>query len=215
MLRLRIRPRGTVRVLFQGNRGHSDSEYNEYNGQPEPHSLAIYGEHIATPEQHIHYLFQESQEEPINTPADPSLVQTLCRETYSCDSIHEPCSICLDSYEEGDELLYMPCRHTFHSACLHRWLHGHNTCPVCRHVLTQEESTIQITVHFPNTRECSSRFTRNQRIGDLMNYIRLTAIEFGISPDILRYQQLAPNLNLSLAEAGLDRDLHLDMRRCV
>jgi len=41
------------------------------------------------------------------------------------------CSICLNDYEEGDELRRLPCTHLFHSPCIDRWLSNHLTCPLC------------------------------------------------------------------------------------
>lgn len=42
------------------------------------------------------------------------------------------CSVCLDDYEEGDELLQVTCGHVFHRACIDHWLKGHRVCPCCR-----------------------------------------------------------------------------------
>lgn len=45
---------------------------------------------------------------------------------------HEQCSICLSSYDEGEQLLTLPCLHFFHSACARTWLGRSKLCPVCR-----------------------------------------------------------------------------------
>lgn len=42
------------------------------------------------------------------------------------------CSVCLDEYEEGDELLQLTCGHVFHRNCIDLWLKGHRVCPCCR-----------------------------------------------------------------------------------
>ncbi|KAJ6299095.1 hypothetical protein OIU76_020133 [Salix suchowensis] len=42
------------------------------------------------------------------------------------------CSICLDSFAEGDELIRLPCDHRFHSACLDPWVRTCGDCPYCR-----------------------------------------------------------------------------------
>ncbi|KAF0896529.1 hypothetical protein E2562_024385 [Oryza meyeriana var. granulata] len=51
------------------------------------------------------------------------------------------CVICLEDYEAGDDLSVMPCsdRHSFHQACLADWLARSRLCPLCRHVLSDEE----------------------------------------------------------------------------
>ncbi|CAL5365861.1 unnamed protein product [Camellia sinensis] len=43
------------------------------------------------------------------------------------------CTICLNEYEEGEELRTLPeCMHCFHVACIDMWLYSCSTCPVCR-----------------------------------------------------------------------------------
>lgn len=46
----------------------------------------------------------------------------------------ESCSVCLDEYEEGDQLLQLTCGHVFHRPCINLWLKGHCVCPCCRWV---------------------------------------------------------------------------------
>lgn len=42
------------------------------------------------------------------------------------------CSICLESFTEGDELIRLPCEHRFHAACLDPWVRACGDCPYCR-----------------------------------------------------------------------------------
>ncbi|CAK9181153.1 unnamed protein product [Ilex paraguariensis] len=42
------------------------------------------------------------------------------------------CSICLESFLEGDELRCLPCGHKFHSSCLYPWVQTCGDCPYCR-----------------------------------------------------------------------------------
>lgn len=42
------------------------------------------------------------------------------------------CSVCLDEYVEGDQLLRLTCGHVFHRSCIDLWLKGHCVCPCCR-----------------------------------------------------------------------------------
>jgi Ring finger domain len=58
---------------------------------------------------------------------------------HSVDSIEkeglEPCAICLEHYEEGDQICWSHnrhCDHVFHQECIVEWLGLHNECPICR-----------------------------------------------------------------------------------
>ncbi|ORY51227.1 hypothetical protein BCR33DRAFT_712338, partial [Rhizoclosmatium globosum] len=43
------------------------------------------------------------------------------------------CSICLESYHNGDVIRILPCRHEFHVHCVDRWLVDVvETCPLCK-----------------------------------------------------------------------------------
>ena len=42
------------------------------------------------------------------------------------------CTICLSTFEQGDNLLHLKCDHYFHKPCARRWLEKNATCPVCR-----------------------------------------------------------------------------------
>merc|ERR1712216_100830 len=43
------------------------------------------------------------------------------------------CSVCQEVVsDEQQELTRLPCNHTFHGACIHKWLQEQPTCPTCR-----------------------------------------------------------------------------------
>ncbi|KNA15677.1 hypothetical protein SOVF_095990 isoform A [Spinacia oleracea] len=42
------------------------------------------------------------------------------------------CSICLESFVEGNKLINLPCGHRFHTSCLYPWLQTCGKCPYCR-----------------------------------------------------------------------------------
>jgi hypothetical protein len=49
------------------------------------------------------------------------------------------CAICFVPLAEGPDgsaptqpPLFLPCKHTFHGACIREWLHNHARCPMCR-----------------------------------------------------------------------------------
>ena len=46
------------------------------------------------------------------------------------------CSMCLETFVEGDALIRLPCSHSFHFACLDRWLQTCGDCPYCCRTIT-------------------------------------------------------------------------------
>lgn len=70
----------------------------------------------------------------------------LTREAVNCLSIEifsaedegdesrvsRECSICLESFLVGDELIRLPCNHMYHLYCLDPWVRTCGDCPYCR-----------------------------------------------------------------------------------
>ncbi|KAK4567175.1 hypothetical protein RGQ29_003128 [Quercus rubra] len=50
----------------------------------------------------------------------------------SCTS-SDPCSICLNDFCDGSEVMVMPCLHLYHKDCIVRWLETSHLCPLCRY----------------------------------------------------------------------------------
>ena len=48
------------------------------------------------------------------------------------DLLLSECSVCLEHFVIGDKVTILPCYHNFHEHCIRGWLHGHQTCPLCR-----------------------------------------------------------------------------------
>ncbi|XP_040997835.1 probable E3 ubiquitin-protein ligase RHG1A isoform X2 [Juglans microcarpa x Juglans regia] len=44
----------------------------------------------------------------------------------------EPCCICQEEYNVGDDLGTLECGHNFHADCIKQWLMQKNLCPVCK-----------------------------------------------------------------------------------
>lgn len=45
----------------------------------------------------------------------------------------ERCLVCLDDYEDTQDVRLMSCKHAFHKQCVDRWMQiGRNNCPACR-----------------------------------------------------------------------------------
>ncbi|UPQ99368.1 RING-type domain-containing protein [Chloropicon primus] len=57
---------------------------------------------------------------------------------YSAESAEytdEKCAICQVEFEEGEDVLLLPCKHLYHNPCIEPWLAGNKNCPVCKHEL--------------------------------------------------------------------------------
>jgi len=78
--------------------------------------------------------------------ASKELIDTLPLKQFHAglfeDEDDPQCSICLSSYEDGQDVRLLPCdgRHHFHKECVDEWLIVNATCPICRaSVLPQDE----------------------------------------------------------------------------
>lgn len=108
----------TQKAMGEDSDGHevTDEEVIEVDEDEDPEDDAneSSGEHAA-----------ESQSLPIVHVN----AQDLCR----LSDEHRTCAICTEAYQVGDNLQTLLCFHCFHQACIRRWLHRSNICPICRH----------------------------------------------------------------------------------
>ncbi|KAI3789307.1 hypothetical protein L2E82_02100 [Cichorium intybus] len=44
----------------------------------------------------------------------------------------EPCCICREEYNNGDDIGSLDCGHDFHTCCIKQWLSQKNLCPICK-----------------------------------------------------------------------------------
>ncbi|XP_073035306.1 E3 ubiquitin-protein ligase RING1-like [Primulina eburnea] len=66
-------------------------------------------------------------------PATDSSIKTLKIKTVTLrENEDESCSICLEDFYTGCEVLSMPCSHIFHEDCIKKWLKTSHYCPICR-----------------------------------------------------------------------------------
>ncbi|KAF8093660.1 hypothetical protein N665_0381s0020 [Sinapis alba] len=67
-------------------------------------------------------------------------INGLHRLTFSLAKVkteRRDCSICLESFTNGDVLISLPCTHSFHSFCLNPWLKACGDCPYCRRAIAK------------------------------------------------------------------------------
>jgi len=50
------------------------------------------------------------------------------------------CYICLDQCKDGKESAMLPCGHAFCRVCIEGWVKEHDTCPVCRKKILEDQS---------------------------------------------------------------------------
>ena len=67
-----------------------------------------------------------------------SLPSTQLKDVSHLESDKKQCVICMEDFNNGDEVIYLPCLHVFHKDCLFEWLRGHNDCPICKFKITYE-----------------------------------------------------------------------------
>ncbi|CAN6485362.1 unnamed protein product [Victoria cruziana] len=60
-----------------------------------------------------------------------SLPSSSYKRTDSRNGTSEQCVICRLDYEEGDCVIVLSCKHTYHSECINNWLQINKVCPVC------------------------------------------------------------------------------------
>lgn len=102
-----------------------------------------------------------------STPASKEAVASLPVSSITKDllSIHPKCAICLDEFNEYEEVLSLPCKHVFHASddCVKVWLKTHNTCPICRYKLPVDdpESEAKVRISRGTDGETSISTTTN------------------------------------------------------
>ncbi|XP_058087541.1 E3 ubiquitin-protein ligase MPSR1-like [Magnolia sinica] len=66
-------------------------------------------------------------------PALRSSVEALKRMNFNNRESDEiKCTICLNEFSIGKEVICMPCSHIFDSECIIQWMEMNHVCPICR-----------------------------------------------------------------------------------
>ncbi|KAM3290148.1 E3 ubiquitin-protein ligase RHA2B-like [Capsicum chacoense] len=60
----------------------------------------------------------------------------------------ELCAVCLSTFEDGEQVRKLKCKHIFHKDCLDTWLQQDSaTCPLCRNKVLPEEIVVKFRQH--------------------------------------------------------------------
>ncbi|GMN50620.1 hypothetical protein TIFTF001_019790 [Ficus carica] len=50
----------------------------------------------------------------------------------------DACSVCMEGFRPGEGGRQVPCGHVYHQACIAKWSVRHNSCPLCRCKIFQD-----------------------------------------------------------------------------
>jgi len=94
-------------------------------------------------------LAQLLRQQPIQQGVSPQVISSLPIRKYQKKDAEEDgtkpdskessdrskftqCMICLEEYEDGQDLRTLPCFHFYHQKCIDKWLEGNTKCPLCK-----------------------------------------------------------------------------------
>ncbi|TQV96609.1 hypothetical protein V2A60_003005 [Cordyceps javanica] len=105
------------------------------------HGDAVYSQEAL--DRIVSTLMEANSQSTAAPPASEQGLASLPRKTIDEDLKSEDgnteCSICIDGMKVGEVVVSLPCNHSFHEECVVAWLKAHNTCPVCRAPMEQNE----------------------------------------------------------------------------
>ncbi|CAG8449523.1 7434_t:CDS:1 [Acaulospora colombiana] len=81
---------------------------------------------------------------------------TTSSDHISNSETRETCAICLDDFDDGDEIRELPCRHWYHVECIDPWLTmKSSSCPLCKKDCKPEdvEGNTEVSIQVVRERE--------------------------------------------------------------
>merc|ERR1719291_1295126 len=63
--------------------------------------------------------------------ATQELIDTMPLIEYKPNEEQSSCAVCLSDFQQADLLRQLPCGHSFHRACIDKWLKRNQVCPLC------------------------------------------------------------------------------------
>ena len=83
--------------------------------------------------------FINHKTESLKNSDDVVILETVKLKSEDIDG-EEECSICLENYNNKDNIIKLKCNHQFHFNCINSWIEKNECCPICRTALVVEKS---------------------------------------------------------------------------
>ncbi|XP_074574672.1 putative E3 ubiquitin-protein ligase RHY1A [Curcuma longa] len=102
------------------------------HGEPDAESLVEWFESGSETDGYVQYA---NRPPGLSSKAFSNLQMEVYRDGVEGENVERACldcSICLERFAEGEELIQLSCRHRFHPDCLEPWAKICGECPYCR-----------------------------------------------------------------------------------
>jgi hypothetical protein len=71
---------------------------------------------------------------------DETTINVSSQKYSNIENNYTSCSICLEEFNQNDEVVLLHCKHVFPDKCIVEWGHYRENCPVCRNNVNKENS---------------------------------------------------------------------------
>ena len=122
------------RIMVQGGFGHPDGQHGRNQG--------------VSDEAKEHWeRYQYKSNDGLNHKSTKRGYGSLALEDEKAATDDEAasCSICLCEYEDGENIVRLPCSHEYHDECVSSWTSNHVRCPLCNFDLESATDADTIT----------------------------------------------------------------------
>jgi len=136
-----------TRVMFENLITHSLLHQTSFSTPQEPPAPVYYyaRSYQITNDSFIDLINSYLGEEPIRRERIKPLLDALPYSAIPKDVFKETtCSICLEDYIDGVNVVDLPCSHLFHQECITTWAKNHPECPLCRSAIPYEHEEMEI-----------------------------------------------------------------------
>ena len=71
-------------------------------------------------------------EQPPLIILEPLLLPEKYTDIVTENTVRDTCTICIEDFEVGDQVVNLQCTHIFHTKCISPWLEKSTECPNCK-----------------------------------------------------------------------------------